>query len=376
MKRFFYPVEDTTIYEQHERRNAGSDQILQLIKSVPNVPDEDGVIYEDTYNSRILMKFNEGEIQNEISRGKISKNSKYYLNLKATKAIEQPTSYTLEVKSLSQTWNNGRGYFNDYPEITEGASWTYRDGYYQETGTLWGTGSINLGTTASFATRPGGGTWHTGSNLSANYTFNYPVIPDARIEITSIVHAWLSGSISNNGILVKRTDSDEQSVDYIGTLNFFGVDTHTVYVPYLEVSWDDSILQSTGSLSEVGDSNFTVYVKNIRSDYKRSDKVRFRIGARDTYPTQTYSVTSNYLIEKRLPTSSYYAIKDSVTENYIIPFDTGSTKLSIDSKGSYFNFDMSTLLPERFYEIVLRIDQDYLNQSSTYEDGFYFKVVR
>lgn len=376
MKKFLYPLRDTTLYEQHPRRNAGSDQILQLIKSTPNVPDEDGVVYSDLYNSRILMKFDINELQRKINEGAIPKNSKFYLNLKATRAVEQPTEFTLEVKTLTQDWSNGRGYFNDYPEITEGSSWTYTNGYYQGEGTEWGTGSLALGTTASFATRPGGGTWFTGSNLSSTYTYNYPTIPDARIDLTTITKAWLSGSVPNNGLLIKRTDSDEQSADYIGTLSFFGIDTHTIYVPYLEATWDDSSFTSTGSLEEVGDSNFTVYVKNIKPDYKRTDKVKFRIGARDSYPTQTYSATSNYLIEKRLPTSSYYAIKDAVTENYLIPFDTGSTRLSIDSKGSYFNFDMSTLLPERFYEIVLKIDQDYLGTSNTYEDGFYFKVVR
>ena len=376
MKRFFYPVRDTTIYEQHEKRNAGSDQILQLIKSVPNVPDEDGVIYEDIYNSRILLDINTDEIQNEISRGKIPGYSKFHLNLKATKAVEQPVNFSLEVKALSTAWVNGRGYFNDYPEITEGVSWTYTNGYYQGTGIEWGTGSLETGTTASYATRPGGGTWHTGSNLNKTYNFNYPTIPDARIDVTDIVQAWMTGSINNNGFLIKRTDAVEQSQDYVGALNFFGIDTHTVYTPYLEASWDDSEFTSTGSLSEIGDSNFTVYIKNIRPSYRRTDKVKFRIGARDSYPTQTYSTTSNYLIEKRLPTSSFYAIKDAVTENYIIPFDTGSTKLSIDSRGSYFVLDVSTLLPERFYEIILKIDQDYLDSSTTYEDGFYFKVVR
>lgn len=374
MKKFIYPTRDTTIYEQHERRNTGSDQILQLYKTVPNVPDEDGIIYEGTYNSRILMTFNTNYINDEINKGNIPRNAEYFLNLKATKAIEQPIEYTIEVRALSQNWENGRGYFNDYPEITEGVSWKYRNGYYQESGILWGTGSLATGTTASFATKPGGGTWYTSSNYLSSYTFDYPVMPDVRINVTDTIKAWLSGSIPNNGFIIKRTDAEEQSQDYIGPLNYFGIDTHTIYMPYLEASWDDSSFTNTGSIPQVQDE-FSIYVKNIRKEYKRSDKVVFRIGARDSYPVQTYSTSSRYLLEKRLTTSSYYAIKDTVTDNYIVPFDTGSTRISIDEKGSYFVFDMSTLLPERYYEIIFEIHQNN-NVRNTYEDGYYFKVTR
>lgn len=370
-----YPTYDTTIYEKDSRRNSGIDQILELIKFVPNSPDKNGFYYDGIYNSRILIKFDINNLSSLVNSGRVSKTSKYYLSLKATEASDLPIIYDIDVYAVSQSWDNGVGHYNDYPEITEGASWVYRNGYYLGTGTPWISSSYSTGTTGSYATTQGGGTWYTGSNYYATKNFDNVDIPDIRIEVTNIVHQWLSGSIENNGFIVKRTEADELSSDYKGELKFFGRDTHTIYVPKLEAVWDDSNLSGTGSLDEVGE-DFALFVSNIKKSYRTNSKYRFRVKARDRYPTLTYSNTNNYLDFKRLPTSSFYAIQDSTTDDFIIPFDTGSTRLSVDANGNYFNVDMNTFLPERFYKIVFKIQKDGGFTEHIVDDGFYFKVVR
>ena len=117
-------------------------------------------------------------------------------------------------------------------------------------------------------------------------------------------------------------------------------------------------------------------VGNIKKNYRTNSKYRFRVLSRDKYPTLDYSTTNNYLNFKRLPTSSYYAIQDSVTDDFIIPFDTGSTRLSIDSEGNYFNMNMESLLPERFYKIVFKVINNKKFTEHIIDEGFYFKVVR
>jgi hypothetical protein len=376
MNYSFYPVYDTTIYEKSSIRNAGIDQILELIKNVPNIPDpEDGYYWDGVYNSRILIKFDTNEINGLINKGKIPSNSRFYLSLKGTRAVNVPISYSLDVFAVSQSWDNGRGHYNDYPEITTGTSWRYRDGYYLGDGTLWVTGSLSSGTTASYSTVAGGGTWYTGSEFYASQTFDYASTPDIRVDVSNIVRQWLSGSIDNNGFIVKKPDNIEASDDYTGNIRFFSKDTHTIYIPKLEAVWDDSVFESTSSLSEIVD-DYSVYISNIKKEYRTSSKETFRVVARDRYPSLDYSNSSNYLNFKRLPTSSYYAIQDSVTDDYIIPFDTGSTRMSIDSEGNYFKIDMRTFLPERYYKIVLKVVTDGGDSEDIIDEGFYFKVVR
>jgi hypothetical protein len=371
-----YPTHDTTIYERSPTRNSGIDQIIEILKNVPNIPDpEDGFFWEGIYNSRILIKFDTQELTRLVNSGVIARNANYYLSLKAVDAVNVPIEYTLDVYAVSQSWDNGQGHYFDYPQITTGASWVYRDGFYGGTGTRWVKQSLAAGTTASYATVQGGGTWYTGSNFYASQSFNYAQTPDIRIPVTNIVHQWLSGSIANNGFIIKKTDQDEKSITYTGNIKFFGRDTHTIYIPKLEATWDDSTFTNTGSLQEVS-SEYSIGIPNIKKQYKSKSKEVFRVVARDKYPQLTYSTTNDYLQFKRLPVSTYYAIQDTVTEDFIINFDENSTRLSIDQNGSFFRIDMRTFLPERFYKILFKVVKNNGFEEDIIDDGFYFKVMR
>ena len=78
---------------------------------------------------------------------------------------------------------------------------------------------------------------------------------------------------------------------------------------------------------------------------------RFRVNARPEYPTRIYQTASLYTINYYLPTSSYYAIKDLDTNEFVINFDEQFTQLSADSNSSYFDLYMNGLQPERYYTI-------------------------
>ena len=91
-------------------------------------------------------------------------------------------------------------------------------------------------------------------------------------------------------------------------------------------------------------------------------------------PEKLFQTSSFYLTGERLPTSSFYSIFDSVTNEVIIPFDSVATKIDGDSKGSFFKLRMDTFMPERYYKIMLKIERDGGNDIQTYDD-FYFKVV-
>lgn len=371
MRYTFYPVYDATLYEKYSKRNTGIDQIIELEKTLPNVPDIDGHYWDKTYNSRIVMKFDTNQISSLISAGRIGKSSKYYLSLKATEARELPLEYEINVHPLAKSWVNGQGHLYDNPEITTGVSWTFRDGYFFDQGMRWYSGSLQSGTTGSYESVQGGGVWYT-SSVSTE-TLNYVTVPDIRVDVTSIIHQWLSGSIQNHGLIIKHSPQLEGDSTYAGSLKFFGRDSHTVFMPKLEAAWDDSTYNST--LPEVGD-DYVMHIANIKKQYRSESKEVFRVSARDLNPTPTFATSSRFMQVKRLPTSSYYAIQDYTTTEYIIPFDTGSTKLSADNKGNFFRFDMNTLLPDRYYKIVIKCIKQGGNSELIFDDGYYFKVVR
>ena len=72
MNRIFYAEKDTTLYEKHENRNTGIDEILQLVKITCGSRFE-GNIQNNTYNSRILLDFGTEvtTIASEITAGNI-----------------------------------------------------------------------------------------------------------------------------------------------------------------------------------------------------------------------------------------------------------------------------------------------------------------
>ena len=202
-------------------------------------------------------------------------------------------------------------------------------------------------------------------------------VPDIRMNVTDIVANWLSGSISNYGFIIKRPHSDEQSGEVLGNLKFFGRESHTIFVPRLEVAWNNVTNVGSSSVSEIDSETYTPYFKNIKSEYRTSEITKFRIGVRPEYPNKTFRTSSFYLTAERLPTSSYYSIIGSVTDETLIPFDTTASKVDCDSNGSFMKLRMDSFMPERYYKIMLKITRATSSYDDTQTfDDFYFKVVK
>ena len=129
-------------------------------------------------------------------------------------------------------------------------------------------------------------------------------------------------------------------------------------------------------------------MKGLRSEYKEKSKVKFRLVGRARYPTKSYSSTSSaYLTAKYLPSGSkesiggngtYYSVRDTQTEDVIIPYGTGSM-VSCDSTGNYFNLWMNGLQSERYYRFEFKVVSGSNTVDETvqyFDDDFVFKVVR
>ena len=121
---------------------------------------------------------------------------------------------------------------------------------------------------------------------------------------------------------------------------------------------------------------FVVVVQNLPPTVKANNIIRVNVFGREEFPLKNFTRATQltqFLTPKYLPISSYYALKDNETEQIVQDFDD-YTKLSCDMNGNYFMIDTSGLPQERYYRILIKIEQS----SSVYilDHGNIFKVIR
>ena len=237
------------------------------------------------------------------------------------------------------------------------------------------TGSISTAAVseAGWNKNSGGATWYTASVDNTQYSQTFSKYTNnLNLDVTKYVTDMLELARPNDGFLIKRSSSEEADSLKYGSSKFFSNNTHTIYVPTLEAKWDDSTF-ATGSLTELTSDDITLYMKNLKTEYKELSRAKLRVVGRETYPQRSFTNSAPYTQIKYLPSTTYYQVRDVETNLVLIPFDTAYTKVSCDSTGNFFDFRFNTLQPERFYQFEFRVDRSGNKQ---YFDGFIFKVVR
>jgi hypothetical protein len=391
-----FPTQDTTLYSAYPTMNTGLDAILEVSNKInlDGTPDV----------SRYLVQFDQDEIL-DIYSNKIGINQyDVYLKNFIAEAQGANQNILLEILPIAQQWNNGTGYYLDNPIETNGASWissiysgsgawSMTGSYSGSSGTYGYTGSYN-----SIYSPAGGGNWFYDPNggfyvivgyvlpgyiatfypsSSANLTFYPRSIKDLEANVNNIVDGWIGDSIPNYGFIVKLSSSLEfktnQSIQ--PTFKYYSVDTNTIYPPCLEFRWRDykTVLtgSATGSLINTVDLKMSL-AENPGTFFPESVN-RFYINVSPLYPSRTYQTASMFTNLNYLPTSSYYAIKDLDTNEYVVNFDDNYTQISSDVNGNYFEVYMSGLEPERYYKVLIKT---IINGSTIiFDDNYYFKVI-
>lgn len=319
---FYTASQDATIYLQQPYQNTGIDEMLELSK----------VYYGDTPDmSRVLIQFDTTEISKSIANGTIPSGSfTASLQLKITKADEIAARFNVEAYPISQSWENGTGTRFDNL-TTNGATWYYRNG--DDTSTIWNNTYV-AGQGASFnpfstGSQTGlGGTWFTSSVSSQSFQYT---LEDINLDVTSFVKNWNSGSITNNGIILKfPTDKENDSVDY-GSIKIFSKETNTIYQPKLVISYLENDVVS-GSLINITDfinsSSYDVsyrcYSPNLKASYQDGQKVTLKIDARELYPIKQFNSTFVYQVKYYLPSTAYYSVIDTLTKETLIGYSEAS----------------------------------------------------
>ena len=366
-----FPIQDTTLYSIYPSMNTGLDAICELTNTL-GFDSTPGV-------SRYLMQFDTDEIL-DIIDNKISGSSyDVYLKNYIAEADGISLDTTLEIYPIAQPWNNGTGYFGDSPQTQNGASWTYS--YFLDSNPWVMSGTYGIysytGSYNNTFTGQGGGNWFTTSSFKVSQSFGLRSTKDIDVSVKNTVNAWYSSSIPNYGFIAKLTGSIEfNSSSYVQPdLKFYSVDTNTIYPPTLEFRWRDykTVLTGSATGSIVTTSDLKMSLAENPGTFFPESINRFYINVSPLYPTRTFQTSSVFTNLNYLPTSSYYAIKDLATNEFVINFDDNYTQISSDSNGNYFTVYMSGLEPERYYKVLIKT---IINGSTIIsDDNYYFKVI-
>ena len=367
-----FPDKDTFIFTELATANAGYDEMIEL----GGYP-----IQEIGQTARILIHFKDTEV-NDILNNKIGKSEGNWtasLDLSVASAYETPASHSVECYPVAQYWDGGIGKYGDSlytgSEDTSGASWKYTKAGKKVAWHIQGGFPANV--TGSYnSTYTGGGSWYTGSGgtaLDFTQSFETNDILDVRMNVTDAVHLHYSGTIDNNGFLLKLEDGIEFNTTSSIRTKFYSANTNTIYPPTLTFQWDDQSY-STGSLNVLSDPTAYVKITNNGGEYPDVGKQRFRLLARPKYPSRTFTTGSIYRTNYALNSGSVYALRDEFTEDLVIPFNSNYSKISCDSSGPYLDIYMNGLQPERYYRLLVRSEID--GTLCTFDDANVFKIVR
>jgi len=384
MFKIFYAENDATIYEGAPDYNTGLDEILEIGKRLGT----DGSTLE---KSRFIVKFNMSEITDTLTKYSVAlTDCKFVLQLFTTHAKNLPADYTINANVVAQPWINGTGFENEGVAITDGITWAEPYASWSldsQSGSLWISSSqaINIiGTDIVVSGSGEGGSWlwetgsvvYSTSSFDSIEDFSTGRNTDINMDVSNAIQLWISGSggvsVDNNGFLLRFSDADESDETKTGYIRYFSRETHTIYVPKLTMYWDNSTF-ATGSLSAVDLESYLTYSKT-KPTYKDTEVTKIRIYARDKFPRKSPENLYPLQTVKYLPSTTYYAIRDAATDEYIIPFDNIYNKVSCDSTSNFIYVDMNSFMPERYYRIELKIVDGFTEEYI--DDQIYFKVVR
>ena len=384
---------DATIYSRYPLKNTGLDPILEV--SVKNSQDgtrflDRTVITENPYytydlaaNSnystsdayfpttdirRSLLQFSDQDINKLKTFASQSRSGSYQASLQLFLATAQnlSTTYSLDVFPVSQSWCMGTGRYAQVPESSNGVSWDYtciatKSPTWAEDAFVWDNVDLPAWESASlvwnYNPQPGdsfyvasGGSW---TGPESTQSFDYMSNKDINADITPILSAWFSGSIPNNGLIVKHPQVIEEDPNAFIDLKFFSVDTHTIYPPTIQFKWDDSYYYPQSSNFVLSDQ-ITITLANNPGQFSQGENYKMRLSTRLTYPPRQFTTSSVYLTNLILSENTCWALEDVKTGERVVDFDENFTKLSCDNVGNYFNLYTSGLEINRYYRLLIK----------------------
>ena len=377
-----FPYQDTTLYSMFPKMNTGIDPINQISNLNFAIDTQPSV-------ARSLIQFDTDEI-NDVIENIIGDPINYQTRLRSYIATAQGIveSSILEVWPIAVAtneeinWNQGTGTYLDQPLTTDGACW---ESPFFANSNQWpiqvadAAGRIPSGSyNAAYATI-GGGAWYTGSggnDFNVTASFGPRSDKDLNIIVDDIIHAWTSSELPNHGFLLKWEGNAEFNTSKLvqPVMQYYSVDTNTIYPPELEFRWDDFSWITSSDIPVLDQQNIYISLAENPGIFYSESINRFRLNVREKYPKREYVTGSLYTKQHYLPSASaWYAVKDLDTNEFVVDFDTNYTKISADTTSSYFDLYMNGFEPERYYQVLIKVDAG--GSTTIYNDEYYFKVI-
>lgn len=322
--------------------------------------------------ARVLVQFPIDKIASDRTAGIVpdSGSVSFYLRLSnARHSSTTPAKIGLQVRQVSGSWDEGTGLDMETYKDTGASNWISRS-----LGDAWAT--------------PGGDAVSLSRDARVR-NFNVTGSDDVEVEVSWMVEEWLASDVENNGFLISLQSSFETAERSYYTKRFFSRGSQYFFKrPVIEARWNSSS-QDTSALPNpyIRADQYVFSITNLKSSYKTCEKTTFKIHTRKKdWQPNLYTVASNRS-PLDLVDEAYYKIR-RVSDNYqVVRYSTASlatdikhghvtpaySKLSYNSTGSYFYFDMSNLEPNYLYEIsFLRKGDgnDYVEQ----KEKFRFRV--
>lgn len=332
--------------------------------------------------SRILIQFPVSTIASDMLAGVIPNDTsslKFYLNLyNAPHGSTVPVDYSLDVRMLSQAWQEGRGLDMDNYSDLGVSNWIYASG-----STAWNaTGSSYLYGAGTSATAP----FESG-------------LENIRLDVSSIVNKWLDAT-PNYGFLIKFPDAIVSGSTTMYTKKFFARSSEYFhYRPTLDVWWDSTRRDNRGnfaissSMAPAADNLNTLFLynvvrgqlQNIPGLIKDTLSVEIFSGSQAvTVPvvptgsaldivrsnsTTSTMVTGGVLFENGVKTTGVYTASFASTSSFEQIFDVWST----GSGAQRVEFFTGSYIPKSLNTADLQYDVKYIttitNLQSAYSQG-------
>jgi hypothetical protein len=179
------------------------------------------------------------------------------------------------------------------------------------------------------------------------------------------------------------TSFDTSVVNGTTTISDYVRDSGSITFDTYWQSLDTSLGYHTGSLLVTKPQRFSfnqipkdvrTRIVNLMPEYGRSEVVKLRVFVQD-FGAEPKSSKFAFRERSTVVERAYYRVKDVLTGRIIIPFmeSNNGTRMSSDSDGLYFEFDMSALFPNRAYTFEFKVIDS--GETEVLDSRSVFKVV-
>jgi len=220
-------------------------------------------------------------------------------------------------------------------------------------------------------------------NENTVYMYNY--FGNSLVNIPDIgtgeVHVRIFNSLTGSTALTNMVTGGYDSVGiYSATLELNSTASF-VYDRWFNAA--ETVCYHTGTIrvqqrkpsNSNPDQSYVSNITNLKPNYHAHETARIRIYTREKNWCPTIYNKASGTVTKSIVEEGYYRIRRVIDDCDVVAFGTGSdaqTRLSYDTSGSYFDFDMKMLEPGYMYEIGLayNVNGRYENQP----EQFRFRV--